>query len=414
MDTSSNCKITLIKEAIASISRCTGRFAREVITCRVFAIRGKLFRDINLATFIMIHHVAAIKCFISQFEALTATTSIKSILFFGSYFILREFGWGVSTGQCVDVWGKSFIDCVTLFAVEMVLFACKVLLLLPRFDTVQAAGRSWQRRDWRLEVALAAPRLAHLILAELSVFIQFKFVLLCPETVTYLGFTGPSEVSWGLKQICWVLLLLLPVHQWRSTNLLWWLRESVNAWGHASALRCGIRLQDGVHRTTFMIVLVLLFTTEATGFRSMHLVKAALATHRGGCDNMIPGPGIKRGGRSRRIKWIQSIVYRIYSVSLFSHFMKIAPELSVLVGCAQSMQIAGGLGGLPCRGDPTFSGCGRRYSCTSSTTSLHTLSVVVVEASVEGALIEHSSWGRGKSGVHGRRFVLNTHLTRVL
>lgn len=119
----------------------------------------------------------------------------------------------MSTRQCVDMRGKSFIYGVTLFAVEMVLLACKVLLLLPCFDAVQTAGRSWQRRDRRLEVALTAPRLAHLMLAELSVIIQFKFVVVCPETVTYLGLTSPSEVLIGLEQLCRILLLLFSVHQ---------------------------------------------------------------------------------------------------------------------------------------------------------------------------------------------------------
>ena len=129
-----------------------------------------------------------------------------------------------------------------------------------------------------------------------------------------------------------------------------------------------------------MVVLVLLFTTQTAGLRSMHFEKATLATHRVWGDNMVPRPGIKRGGRSCRIKWIQPVVYRIYSVCLFSHLMKVTPELSVLVGCAYAMQIAGGLSGLPCRGYPALSGCRRRYS---STTSLHTLSVKLIKASVE-------------------------------
>ena len=48
----------------------------------------------------------------------------------------------MGTGKCVDMRGEYFIVCVTLFAVEMVLLACKVLLLLPCFDAVQAYVRT--------------------------------------------------------------------------------------------------------------------------------------------------------------------------------------------------------------------------------------------------------------------------------
>ena len=87
--------------------------------------------------------------------------------------------------------------------------------------------------------------------------------------------------------------------------------------------------------------------------------------------------------------------------------MQIVPELGVLVRCTQAMQITGGLGGLLRNMDSTFSSRGRY----SSTTSLHAVSVV--KTPVKGALIEHSSGWRGKSRVHGRRLVLNTHLTGI-
>ena len=181
---SSNSEVALIDNAIASISRWTRRSALRSIPCSFLAIRGKLLRDIYFATFVLIHHVAAIKRIISQFESLAAATSIKSILVFSGYFILRMFVWGMGTRQCVDMWGKNFVVCMTLFAIKMVLLGCKVLLLLPCFDAVQADTRSGKSWDWRLEVALTALRLAHLMLAELSVIIQFKFVLVCPEAVT--------------------------------------------------------------------------------------------------------------------------------------------------------------------------------------------------------------------------------------
>ena len=140
----------------------------------------------------------------------------------------------------------------------------------------------------------------------------------------------------------------------------------------------------------------------------MHLVKTARSAHRVRLDIMDPRPGIKWSGRSRRIKWIQSVVYRIYSVRLFSHLMQIAPELGVIVGCAQAMQIIGGLGGLLCNMNSTLPNRGRY----SSTASFHAASVV--KTPVEWALIEHSCGWRGKSWVHGRRLVLNTHLTGII
>ena len=98
---------------------------------------------------------------------------------------------------------------MTLFAVEVVLLTREAFLLLSGFDAVQATGGAWERRDLRLEVTLTAPRLAHLMLVELSAIVHFKFVVTRPETVTYLGLARPSEVLAGLQQLRRVLLLLL-------------------------------------------------------------------------------------------------------------------------------------------------------------------------------------------------------------
>ena len=140
----------------------------------------------------------------------------------------------------------------------------------------------------------------------------------------------------------------------------------------------------------------------------MHLVQAALTAHSVGGDIMDPWPGIKWSGRSRRIKRIQSIVHRFYSGRLFSQLMKIGPELSVLVGCTQSIKIAGCLGGLLRHGYSALSHCWRHIS----TTVLH--ADLVAYTPVEGAWIDHSGCGRGVSGVHGCWLVLDTHLGRII
>ena len=89
---SSNGEVAFIVEAIASICRCGCRSAPIVIKCRVFAIGGELLRHFNIASLIMVHHVAAVECLIFQLESLAVATSIKSILFFDSLIILSEFG----------------------------------------------------------------------------------------------------------------------------------------------------------------------------------------------------------------------------------------------------------------------------------------------------------------------------------
>ena len=83
----------------------------------------------------------------------------------------------------------------------MVLLTRKAFLLLSGFDAIQAIGWAWERRDLRLEVTLTAPRLAHLMLVELSAIVHFKFVVIGPETVSYLGLASPSEVLVGLQQL---------------------------------------------------------------------------------------------------------------------------------------------------------------------------------------------------------------------
>ena len=131
---------------------------------------------------------------------------------------------------------------------------------------------------------------------------------------------------------------------------------------------------------------MLFFASEPAGLHTMHHVNAALATHGVGCNEVGPGPGVERGRRSHRFQRIQLVVHCVNSSLLFSHLLKIAPKLSVLVGCTNAVQVAGGLSGLPCHG--WNSALGRRR-CHRNTI-LHTLPVVVVEAASERAIFEHS------------------------
>ena len=178
--------------------------------------------------------------------------------FFALYFFCLVLG--LPCGQCVPwkcvyVWSKGDIKCVALFSGDVTWFWSVSLVLLSCLDAVKADGGPWERRDLRLEVALAVLRLAKLSLALSLAFVNIKLIFPCPETRPHGSFVGSSKLSLRLQHIGWVFQLILTLQLCVDTNCAWGshiarLGPLVNILSAVSLLWQSLRLQDCIHCTT--------------------------------------------------------------------------------------------------------------------------------------------------------------------
>ena len=98
-----------MEKAVSSLGRGIGWCTVPFVLVNILAVAEEFARYVMFTTFILIHHVTAVKDLVAQLECLVVGLAVESVLLFCFSCILGHTTRSVGARKCINVRGEGYI-----------------------------------------------------------------------------------------------------------------------------------------------------------------------------------------------------------------------------------------------------------------------------------------------------------------
>lgn len=126
-----------MEEAVSSLGGGIGWCPVPFVLVDILAVAEEFARHVMFTAFVFIHHVTAVKDLVAQLECLVVGLAVEAFLLFCFSCVLGHTTRSVGARKCINVRGEGYIQRVSLFPSDVIIFFRLLLDLFPRLDAVE-------------------------------------------------------------------------------------------------------------------------------------------------------------------------------------------------------------------------------------------------------------------------------------